>query len=288
MNADAPDLARGASQTASDPNANRRHQLKLGIYIYGLATIAAGIMDFVWGDFEAGHQPIQALGDHIPGREILAYVTAAWLATGGAAILWRRTARVGAVALTVIYLVFAIFWLPRFYTAPRILGFRAYVYIGVMGGVAQQLILAAAAANIYAAAAHGLAWQRTTLIIRWIFGLCSVNFGLSHLTGLQPTAAFVPKWMPLGGDFWAIATGICFVLAGLAILSGLLDVPAARLLALMLLVFSALALAPRVFTTPRNHVAWGSNAYNGAAVGAAWLLAGSLERRQRNSGTARS
>jgi hypothetical protein len=34
--------------------------------------------------------------------------------------------------------------------------------------------------------------------------------------------------------------GIAFVLAGLAILSGILDVLAARLVALMLLVFSAL------------------------------------------------
>jgi hypothetical protein len=79
--------------------------------------------------------------------------------------------------------------------------------------------------------------------------------------------------MPLGGDVWAIATGICFVLAGIAILSGILDVLATRLLALMLLVFSALVLAPPVFASPRDHVAWGSNAYNLAAVGAAWILA---------------
>ena len=51
-------------------------------------------MDLVWGEVEAAHQPIQAFGDHIPGREIFAYLAAVWLVAGGAAILCRRTARV--------------------------------------------------------------------------------------------------------------------------------------------------------------------------------------------------
>jgi hypothetical protein len=59
----------------------------------------------------------------------------------------------------------------------------------------------------------------------------------------------VPKWMPLGGAFSAIFTGIAFVLAGLGIV---LDVLAARLLGLMLLVFSALALTPMIFACPHE------------------------------------
>jgi hypothetical protein len=90
----------------------------------------------------------------------------------------------------------------------------------------------------------------------------------------------VPKWIPLGGQFWTILTGIAFVLAGVAILSAVLDVPAARLLAVMLLVFSLLALAPRIVAAPHSHVAWGGNAYNLAAVGAVWILAASLARRR--------
>src|SRR4051812_13262870 len=101
------------------------HELKrmrAGVYTYAAGSTAAGILDLIWRDFEAGHQPIQALGDHIPGREILACIAAIWLVAGGAAILWRRTARAGAVALIGIYLVFGLFWLPRFYTAPRVFG----------------------------------------------------------------------------------------------------------------------------------------------------------------------
>jgi uncharacterized membrane protein len=110
-------------------------------------------------------------------------------------------------------------------------------------------------------------------IARWIFGLCSVDFGLAHLTGVPLVAAMVPKWIPFGGEFWAVLTGIAFVLAGLAILSRILDILAARLLALMLLGFSALTLAPHIFASPRDHVAWGGNAYNLAAVGAALIFA---------------
>jgi uncharacterized membrane protein YphA (DoxX/SURF4 family) len=268
------------------PPPRSRRRMRAGVYVYGMATVAAGIINLIWGDFEAGDQPIQAFGDHIPGREIFAYITAISLVAGGAAILWRRTVRAGAVAVALIYFIFAVFWFPRFYTAPHVLGFRATVYIGVLDGVAQQLILVAAAAVVYASAAtRDSAWrQRAALIVRWTFGLSSVDFGLAHLTGLQAVAPMVPKWMPLGGDFWTVLTGIAFVLAGIAILSGILDVLAARLLALMLLIFSALALAPLIFAYPRDHVAWGSNAYNLAAVGAAWIFAESIASRHAARG----
>lgn len=254
--------------------------MRLGIYVYALATIAAGIFDLVWGDFDTSHQPIQAFGDHIPGRELFAYIIAVWMIAGGAAILWRRTARAGAVAVAVIYFIFAVFWFPRFYTAPHVLGFRVPVYIGVLGGACSQLIAVAAGALVYAAQSmHSSLWPRTIRIARWVFGLCSVAFGLGHLTDVHDLVGYVPKWMPLGGAFWTVLTGICFVLAGLAILSGILDVLAARLLALMLLVFSIVTLVPRIFAFPHRHDVWGGNAYQLAAVASAWILAESFASR---------
>jgi uncharacterized membrane protein YphA (DoxX/SURF4 family) len=250
---------------------------KVGVYVYGMATVAAGIFDLVWGDFDASHQPIQAFGDHIPGRELFAYITAIWMIAGGVAILRRRTAQAGGAALAVIYFVFAVFWLPRFYTAPHVLGIRIPVYIGVLGGLGTQLVVAAAGALVYASlATHSSSRPRTILVARWIFGLCSIDFGLAHLTDVTDNVVYVPKWMPLGGEFWVIVTGICFVLAGLAILSGILDVLAARLLALMLLIFSVVKLVPMIFAFPHRHDVWGGNAYNLAAVAAAWILADSI------------
>ncbi len=257
--------------------------MRAGVSVYAAGSIAAGILDLIWGDFEAAHQPIQAFGDYIPGREILARIVAIWLIAGGAAILWRRTAQMGALALAAIYFIFAAFWLPRFYTAPHFFGFRISLLLGLIGGVCQQLILVAAAVIVYASLAkRDSAWLSTIpLLVRWTLGVSSIKFGSGHLTDLQVVAANVPTWMPLGGNFWTILTGIAFMLAGIAILSGILDVLAARLLGLMLLVFSVLVLVPGPFAHPHDHVAWGSNAYNLAAVGAAWIFAESITTRRR-------
>ncbi len=259
--------------------------MRAAVYVYAAGSTAAGILDLVWGDFEAAHQPIQALGDHIPGVQILAYIAAIWLIAGGTAILWRRTARQGAWALAAIYFIFAAFWFPRFYTAFHLLGFSFSLLVGLLVGVAQQLILVAAAGIIHASLDTNPSTRTAKIfsVARWVFGLSSIDFGLAHLTGLRQVVAMVPRWMPFGGEFWAILTGIAFMLAGIAILSRIQDVLAARLLALMLLVFSVLVLAPRPFSRPHDHVAWGSSAYNLAAVGAAWIAAESIASRRRAS-----
>src|ERR1700723_184375 len=263
---------------------NRDALSKLGIYVYGLSSATVGVMDFIWGDFDPAHQPIQAFGDHIPGREILAYITAVWMIAGGAAILWRHSARAGGAALAIIYFVFAIFWLPRFYTAPHYLGFRIPVFIGVSAGFGMELIACAGGALIYASlATRSYSWPRTIFITRWIFGLCSINFGMNHLDAAGDNLGYVPKWMPLGQEFWVILTGICFVLAGLAILSRIQDVLAARLLALMFLAFNVFSLPQFIFADPKGHAAWGGNAINLAFVGASLIFADAIASRQKQT-----
>lgn len=256
--------------------------LRIGVALFGCASIAAGVLDLIWGEFDPAHQPLQAWGDHIPGAIVFAYIAAVVLIAGGAALLRRRSRRFGAAVLTIVYGIFVLFPLPRFYTAPHFVGYHASVYIGVMASVCQQIILCVAAAVVWKA----LAVQNTlsvnaTLVIRWIFGLCSVDFGLAHLTGISFANAFVPKWLPLGATFWTVLTGIAFVLAGLAIITGVIDILAAQLLGLMLLVFSLLVLTPAIFASPHHHVPWGANAYNLTAVGAAWIVAEWLSMLQR-------
>ena len=254
--------------------------MRLGIWILGLASAAAGVLDIVWGEFEAAHQPIQALGANVAHMNVLAYIGGLWLIVGGLAILYRRTARGGALVLAGIYLLFAMFWIPRFYTATKYLGFRMNVLIGVLDGMGTQLIVVAAAMIVFAFATRELWGNRAVAVARWIFGLSSVVFGVAHLMGTRDLATMVPSWMPLGGPFWVGFTGVCFILAGIAILSRVQDVLAARLLALMLLVFSVIALAPNIVAYPHNHIAWGANAYNLAAVGATWIFAEALANRR--------
>jgi uncharacterized membrane protein len=248
--------------------------MKLGVYLYGIAAVAYGITDLVWGEFDPSDQPLQAWGDHIPGARIFAYVAAVWLVSAGAALLWRRSRRFAAASLTILYGIFVLFPLPRFYWGPHVHGQRAYVYFGVLGDVCQEIILLVAAIIVWKSLSGPESLShRAARILRWTFGLCSVDFGLAHLTAVWTVVPMIPKWIPLGRPFWAVFTGVAFVAAGMAIISGVLDVLAAKLLGLMLLVFSALALAPLIFSTPHDHGSWGANAYNLTAVGAAWIVA---------------
>lgn len=121
--------------------------------------------------------------------------------------------------------------------------------------------------------------QRTLLAARWIFAICCIGFVLAYPSNIQDHVVYVPKWLPPGSVFWVV-TGMCFVLAGVAILTGVLDVLAACLLGLMFLNFNLTILPSFIFTDPHRHAAWGGNAYDLAAVGSAWILAAALTRRR--------
>jgi len=98
----------------------------IGRHVYGLAAVAFGIITLVWRNVN-NWQQIQALGD-VHHREILVYIAAAVQILGGIAIQWARTARVGAIVLGSFYLIFALLWVPRIVTEPRV---RAAIASGV-------------------------------------------------------------------------------------------------------------------------------------------------------------
>jgi uncharacterized membrane protein len=254
--------------------------MKVGVWFYGLGTVLAGILDIAWGAFDASHQPIQPLGKNFPGQHILAYVAGVWLVVAGLAILWRRSARIGAAASAIAYLIFAAFWLPRYSAGIHAYGWRVAVFVGVTFGLAQQLMLVAPAAIVYAfpASPDSPLQKRAAIAARWMLGLPPVIFGLFHLTSIRVFASFVPHWMSFG-NFWAVLTGIAFLLAGSAICLGIMDVLAARLLALMLLLFEGFVEIPPIFIRPHNQATWGAAVYNVAAIGACWIFAEFLASR---------
>src|SRR3984957_7078679 len=154
--------------------------MKVGVWFYGLGTVLTGILDIAWGAFDASHQPIQSLGKNFPGQHILAYVAGVWLVAAGVAILWRRSERIGAAASAIAYLIFAAFWLFRYYAGIHALGWRIDVLLGVTFGLAQQLMLVAPAATFYASTAppDSLLQKRAVIAARWMLGLPPVIFGL--------------------------------------------------------------------------------------------------------------
>jgi uncharacterized membrane protein YphA (DoxX/SURF4 family) len=253
--------------------------MKYASWLFGIASVWAGILDLVYGEFEPAHQPIQAWSDQVPGVALLARLAAMWLIAGGLALLVRPAARLGSAALVILYAIFCLFPIPRLITAPHFLGHHPGVYIGVIVTIGQQIIVFVGAVSLWLSLIRPLdALTRFTLAVRWLFGLSTIDFGLGHLVNLQATIPSVPSWMPLGRAFWTVLTGIAFVLAGLAIIAGVLDVLAARLTSVMLLVFSVLVLTPRIFAAPHSHLTWGSDAYNLTAVAASWIVSVWLQK----------
>jgi hypothetical protein len=82
------------------------------------------------------------------------------------------------------------------------------------------------------------------------FGICVVFFTLEQLFYLSGTASLVPKWIPPGQMFWAIATTVFFALAAIALLTG----PMARLVSglttTMIVGFGLLTWLPLLFANP--------------------------------------
>ena len=258
----------------------RDQQMKVGVWFYGLGTALTGILDIAWRDFDASHQPIQALGKNVPGQHLLACVAGIALAAAGLAVLLRRSAKVGAAASAVLYSIFGALWLMRGYEGIHALGWRLDILFGVSFGIGQQLMLLAPAAIVYAStySPNSRLQHRAIISARWMLGLPPVIFGLGHLIGIRVFARIVPPWMHLG-EFWAAITGIAFILAGVAICSGIKDILAARLLALMLLLFEGFVEIPPVFARLHNQGTWGAAVYNLAAIGACWMFAELLASR---------
>jgi uncharacterized membrane protein YphA (DoxX/SURF4 family) len=253
--------------------ANRRVFSSLGIYVYGVAAIALGLIGFVWRDFATNWQRVQ---ENVPHRETLAYLAAVCEFVGGVAILWRRTARAGAVMLTVLYSTFALLWVRPILRTPQVYDVWANFFEEF------SLVIAGAVVCVSLASPDS-AWAGRTAPINRVYGICVVSFALEHLFYISATASFVPKWIPPGQLFWAIATAVCFLLAATAILSGILAGVASRLLTSMIVGFEVLVWAPRLFTAPRVHFSWAGNAICLALAGGAWVVADSLCDSSRSS-----
>jgi uncharacterized membrane protein len=249
-------------------------QMKAGVWFYGLGTALTGLIDIAWRAFDASHQPIDSLGKSLPGQQMLACVAGAWLVAAGLAVLWRRSARIGAAACGIAYLITAALWLPRYFTAVHTYGLRTVVLLGVTFGLAQQLMLVAPAAIVYVSTEPPdfLVQKRVDIAARLMLGLPSIVFGIFHLAALRIFATIVPHWMGFG-CFWAAVTGVAFIAAGYAICAGRMDVLAGRLLALMLLLFDALVEFPPVFMRLHDQPTWGAAVYNLPAIGACWIFA---------------
>jgi uncharacterized membrane protein YphA (DoxX/SURF4 family) len=239
-----------------------------GWRVYGLGVMALACVCLVLGGFDPG-QPVPR---NFPERAVLAYAVAAFMLVAGAAVEWRRTTAWGAGALAIYYALIVVVLMNG-----RVM-LAHYTEYGAYSSAAEQLAIAAGGSIVYAANAKidpALA-ARLIRAGQLAFGVCALLFGGAHFFYMSLTAPLVPTWLPPSQEFWAYATGIAHIAAGLAILTGVRARLAAILLTAMYASFTFLVHGPMLLADASNHFVWAENAENLALVGVAWVVADSL------------
>lgn len=213
-----------------------------------------GLITLVWHDFNDPHQ-----------LRYIVYAAAAAQIVGGAAVQFRQSAKTGAAVLVAAFLVFTLLCVPGIAAAPKI--------YNSWGNFFEQFSLLTGATIVLAR--WSSMWPPGTFhrVGRILLGICSASFALEQAFYLHATATLVPKWVPPGQMFWAIATTVAFALAAVALLTSWMALLAARLLTMMVVSFGLLVWIPLTLSDPRSQTNWSENAETFAIAGAAWILA---------------
>ena len=235
-----------------------------GVRVCGAAAILFGVVGLTWGDFAAVWQPVP---EELPYRRALAYLAAALFLLAGLAVQWAKTRTWGALALGVLFLPYALLWLRR------VIGFPGM--IGTWSGLGEEVALVSGGLLAYLefSGERGVSARGLAFVCRVLFGLSFVSLALVHWIALKETAGFVPRWIPPGPAFWAIATGVFHMMAAVAIMSGVQGKLGARLLTAMIAVFGLTIWLPALAAKLHDHFVWCANAQNMALMGAAWMVA---------------
>jgi uncharacterized membrane protein YphA (DoxX/SURF4 family) len=247
----------------------------LGWRVYGLGVVALGIVCLAWGDFDFG-QPVPKA---FPDRAVLACAAAVFMIVAGAAVEWRRTTPWAAAGLTAYYTLIVVVLMNGRIVLVHLTEYGAY------SSAAEQLAIAAGGLIVFANSApmdSALA-ARLARVGQIVFGICAVLFGGAHFFYMNLTVPLVPKWLPPNQAFWAYATGIAHIAAGIAILSGVPARLAAILLTIMYASFTPLVHLPMLLADPSKFFTWSENALNLALTGVAWVVADSLTPHQIRS-----
>ncbi|HEY6640734.1 DoxX family membrane protein [Povalibacter sp.] len=229
---------------------------------YGLGSLILGIVGARVGDFAMQWQPVPA---GIPGRTVLAYLSALILIALGTAMLTGIRPRATLLAATIFYGL----WVVLLHL-PAAIANASQLY--EWNGLAEILAITAGGAAGWALAdAATTQSNRVAHIARLIFGTCLLVFGTSHFVYDDFSAGLIPGWLP-APLFWVYLTGAGHAAAGLAFLAGVATRLASTLLAAMFACFVLLLHLPRVLAHPELRVEWTMLGIAVTLTGAAWLL----------------
>jgi len=240
----------------------------VGQVVFAATMTAVGIMGLSKRDFTVIWQPVPK---GLPGRETLVYLCASISLACGVGLLWQRTAAIAARVLLLWFLLWLLFFrLPAFSH-----GFTVDVY----WAACQTAVMLAASWVLYTWFATD--WDKQRLgfaagdnslrIARMLYGLALIPFGLAHFTYLKQTAVLVPGWLPWHVA-WAYLTGATFIVAGVAVITGICARLAAALATLQMGLFLLLVWLPKMVEGSLTPFQWGETVVTWALMSAGWVL----------------
>lgn len=243
----------------------------MGHAVFAMIMIALGILGLIKRDFTVVWQPVP---NGVPAREVLAYLCSFVSLTSGVGLLWRRSAALAARVL----LGYFVLWFLLF----RVYGLFVLPFVASTWSCGQTLVMISAAWVLFVWFATD--WDRQRFgfaaghkglcIARVLFGLGLIPFGIAHCMYVKETVVLVPGWLPWH-VFWAYFTGATFILASLAVFTGVFARLAVTLTALQMGLFGLLVWAPRVAAGSLNTFQWGEVVTTVALTAAAWVVADS-------------
>ena len=226
---------------------------------FATGMIGLGIVGLIYGDFADVWQFVPAA---VPGRQALAYASAALMLVCGIGLLSKRTeAQAARVLFPYLALLVLLLKIPAVVKTPLVeVTWQA---------MAEIVVLFAGGWVLFAAD------TRAVRIAQLVFGLALIPLGLAHFVYLDLTAPLVPAWLPYHTG-WAYLTGAAHIAAGLGVLLGVYPRLAAAMEAAMLSAFTGLVWIPAIVAAPTSRPTWSEFTISWAVSGGAWVVAASL------------
>ncbi len=237
----------------------------VGMVVFAAASLGSGVVALIWretGSVSHWFSILAAVGLVLGGILLVGRGATAFISPGSSA---QRFEKLGAAVLAAAYFLFVILTLPGIVAAPRV--------YSSWGNSFEQLSLLTGAALALTVAGIGWPLEKGRRTGSILMGLCSASFAAQQAVLLAPTAGLVPKWMPLGQKFWAVATTVFFILAAVALIANVFVLLATRLLAAMVIGFGFIVWVPLIFLDPHSHGIWSETAETFAIGGAVWIFA---------------
>jgi uncharacterized membrane protein len=221
--------------------------------------IGLGIFGLINGDFAEIWQFVPA---SVPGRQALAYASAALMLVCGIGLLSKRTEALAArVLFPYLALLVLLLKIPVVVKHPL---------VEVAWQAMSEIVVVLTGGWVLFAAD-----KRTIRSAQVVFGLALIPLGLAHFVYLNLTAPLVPAWLPYH-DGWAYFTGAAQIAAGFGVLLGIYPQLAAAMEAAMLTAFTGLVWIPAILVAPTSRPTWSEFTISWAVSAGAWVVAASF------------